>query len=99
MEVILTVILVAYLGGKIIKFLFKFFVARKFSQFTGGGSWEDFVKGAGGRQNGGASAAGGRDGASADKKEGEVTVTTVADHHKKVSDKVGDYVDFEDVKS
>ena len=97
MEYILTAILVIYLASKLIKFLFKLFISRKFSKFTGGASWDDFVNNAKKNQEGG-SAYRNNNNKSSQSREGDITVTTISDNDKKVSDKVGDYVDFEEVK-
>lgn len=88
MEFLLSVILISYLGFKLISYLLKYFIARKMKQFTGGSSWEEFA-GRGGRAS---------SNDSSKKREGEVTVTKVTETKKKVSNSVGDYIDFEDVK-
>ncbi|MFI3314356.1 MAG: DUF4834 family protein [Rikenellaceae bacterium] len=89
---ILGTIIFFYLLGNIGKFLLKLFIARKMKQFSNGNN------------RGGSFFSGGfntqRESApNNDKhKEGEVFISVNSPSQKKIKDKVGEYVDFEEVK-
>lgn len=84
---ILGAILIFYLLGIVGRLLLRYFITKKFKQFSGDTSWQNF--------------AGQRSESYENKQphqEGEVFITKTAEKSKKVREKVGEYVDFEEVK-
>ena len=83
-SVLLTIFIVIYFLGIILKFLFKWWITRKMSQF-------------GGAQGAGRSSRG-EPGQSNKSKEGEVHVSQSTEDTHKVDKKLGEYVDYEEIK-
>ncbi|MEG1648348.1 MAG: DUF4834 family protein [Rikenellaceae bacterium] len=86
---ILGTIIVFYFLSIIGRFLLRYFITKKFKQFSeGGANWQNF----GGFQNTT------NNQNTTPHHEGEVVITKTTDNSKKVRDKVGEYVDFEEIK-
>lgn len=93
---IISVVIIFYLIGIIGRFLLRYWIRRKMKQFeqaggkNSGGTGPFFWTWSSGSQNRSSNA-------SPKKEEGEITVTRL-NTEKKISDGVGEYVDFEDVE-
>lgn len=89
--VILSIILGFYVLGKILKFVFRIWLARKAKEFQQRGGFSGF---------GGFNTANGSNNQYNDttKREGEVKVEKTIHDQRKINEKVGEYVDFDEVK-
>lgn len=95
--VVISVILGFYILGKVLKFAFKIWIARKMSKF--GQRQGDGFSGFKGYSNFNTSGRGQENSnRQSNRREGEIKVTLTAEEPKKVKEKVGEYIDFDEVK-
>lgn len=87
---ILGAVVIFYLFGIVFKLLIRYFISKKFKQFTGGTSWQDFASSTNQQSSSTQN--------EQPHREGEVFISKTGGQSKKVREKVGEYVDFEEVK-
>lgn len=95
MLTLLCIVLGVYLFGKLFKLLFQLWLARKVKQFQQQGGGANFRGFSSQGTSGGATS--GR-GTKEQTKEGEVHITNIGGEGRRIKDKVGEYVDFDEVK-
>lgn len=93
MSYILGIVLFFYLFGIVGRFLLKLFITRKMNQFSKGEGTRGFFGG-----NFTNSRSNSSQNSTSSHREGEVFISNNSQKEKKIKDRVGEYVDYEEIK-